>query len=225
MQKGLKGLLYRLDSRDWFQKELDNIFNSKKRPPKAIDYFYASWAGECPKWIQYNMKGMITDGVDAQGQRRMDNGNYMHSRYGDYFKDAGKLQGQEPAFRKDLDGVFVSGRGDIIVLDDNGEKCLIEMKSINDRGFKLILKEANEGDVLQWNLCSKALEIINGIIFYENKNTQEIKYHFVTFDQERLDLVLNDFKEVDKYNKLGQLIPRPDICKNSRYCGARGFCE
>jgi hypothetical protein len=123
-----------------------------------------------------------------------------------------------------MDGVLVSGRGDLILLDGKGDKTLAELKSINDRKYKLILVRPDEGDYLQWNLCAKALGFADGIILYENKNTQEVKYHFVKFDEEKYKLVVNDFILIAKHNKAGTLVPRPDACPNS-WCGMKKGCK
>lgn len=225
VKKGLTNILDQLDKKDWFQKLLDEIFEKDKRPRRVIDYFYASWSGDCPRAIQYGMNGLMPDDFDAQGRRRMDNGNYMHSRFGDYFKKIDKLIDEEPVFKKDLDGVFVSGRGDLIVKNETDIKTLIELKSINDRRFKLILPAPEEGDYLQWNLCAKALGFSSGIILYENKNTQEIKYHHVTYDENRYRIVIDDFLMIDKCNKLGTLVPKPTKCPNSFWCPMKRTCK
>lgn len=225
MKSGLNDILKKLDNRDWFQKMLDEASEKGKKKKKAIDYFYASWAGDCVRAIQYSMNGMMPDDIDAQSQRRMDNGNYVHSRYGEYFKLIGKLVEAEPAFKKDMDGVFISGRGDFVVLEDKEKKSLIELKSINDRKYKLILLAPDEGDYLQWNLCAKALGFTEGIILYENKNTQEVKYHFVKFDEVRYKKVIDDFALIDKHNKAGTLVPKPEVCPNKMFCSCKGICK
>jgi len=225
MQKGLTAILDQLDTRDWLQKALFEISEVNKRPTKPLDYFYASWAGDCPRGIQYIMNGLMPFDIDAKGRRIMDNGNYMHTRYGDYFKSIKRLIGEEPAFRKDMDGVFISGRGDLIVLDELEKPQLIELKSINDRRYKLILNAPDEGDYLQWNLCAKALGFTTGAVFYENKNTQAVKYHYVTYDEKRYKIVLDDFLMVKKYNDLGKLVPKPEVCPNPKWCAMRKSCK
>jgi len=225
MKQGLDRILGQLDDRNWFQKALDEVFEKKKKPVRQIDYFYASWAGECPRVIQYVMNGMVHDDIDPQSQRRMDNGNYMHDRYGDYFESIGILIAREPAFRLDMDGVFVSGRGDLILTDDNSTHVLVEMKSINDKGYGGILLCPREDHFLQWNLCSKALQIPQGIILYENKDNQLLKPHFVKFSQEKYDLVIKKFQDIDAGNKAGKTVAKPEVCVNPKYCKAKGLCK
>jgi hypothetical protein len=225
MKSGLGNIMSKLDDRDWFAKALDEIHVKGKKPRKQIDYFYASWAGDCIRAIQYNMNGLMPDDIDAQSQRRMDNGNYMHTRYGDYFKSIEGLVEEEPAFKQDMDGVFVSGRSDLILLDDNKKEFLAELKSINDRKYKLILLQPDEGDFLQWNLCAKALGFTDGIILYENKNDQSIKYHFVKYNEDKYKQVINDFILIDTHNKAGTLVPKPAVCVNSQWCSMRKECK
>lgn len=225
MKNGLGQILAHLDDRDWFQKAMDEVHKKGKKPRKQIDYFYASWAGDCVRAIQYNMNGLMPDDVDAQSQRRMDNGNYMHTRYGDYFKTIDRLEATEPAFKLDMDGVLVSGRSDLILFDDNKTEFLAELKSINDRKYKLILAQPDEGDFLQWNLCAKALGFTDGIILYENKNDQSIKYHFVKYSEDKYKQVINDFILIDKHNKAGTLVPKPAVCVNPSWCSKRKECK
>jgi len=225
VKKGLAQILDDLDHRDWLEKAFDEVFAKKKKAPRVIDYFYASWAGECPRYIQYMMNGMIHDDIDPQSQRRLDNGTYMHERYGDYFESIKRLRAREPAFRGEFDGVTISGRGDLIVLDDNIQDVLIEMKSINSRLFNGILTAPREIDVLQWNLCSKALQISSGVILYENKDTQGLKYHFVTFNMDKYTQTVDKFKEINRCNQRGILVAKPAICTNPKYCRAKSFCK
>jgi hypothetical protein len=224
MLKGLNKIMDTLDSKDWFQKILDEIFKQEKQEKKPFNRFFPSSAGQCPRSVQYNMMGLMPDDIDDQSRRRMDNGNYMHLRYGAYFKSVNKLIEEEPAFRMDMDGVFVSGRGDLIVADSLGNKTLIELKSINDRKFKLILKKPDFCHYLQWNICSKALNYPTGIILYENKNTQEIKYHHVNFSEEDYRKVINEWLLIDKHLKEGTLIPRPEKCPNY-WCSMKNECK
>ncbi len=231
MKKGIEGILSKLDDRDWFECLLEEAFKKSKEiakikhPNKAIDYFYASWAGDCVRQIQYSMNGMMPEDGDPQGQRRMDNGNYVHNRYGEYFKLTGKLVEAEPPFKKVMDGVLVSGRGDFIVLKVEDTKVLIELKSINSKGFQNVLTTPLEGDYLQWNLCAKALDFKDGIVLYENKDNQDEKHHFVTFNEDEYKRVINDFILIDKHNKAGTLVPKPEICVSPKWCSARGFCK
>jgi len=225
MKSGLDKILNQLDNRDWFQKDLAKVFEKKKRPVKLINYFYASWAGECPRLIQYMMNGLVHDDIDQQSQRRLDNGTYMHKRYGDYFEDIGILKAREPAFRQTMEGVFVSGRGDLIIPDDKELNILIELKSINSKGFKEIISSYREKDFLQWNLCAKALQFSTGIILYENKDNQDIKYHFVNFNEDKYFQTIKMFKDIDDCNKRGVIVPKPEICINPKYCLGRKLCS
>jgi hypothetical protein len=225
MQKGLTSILNKINSKNWFEKALEDIYLKGKRQPRAIEYFYGSWAGDCPRAIQYSMKGLMPDDIDAQGKRRMDNGNYMHNRYGDYFESIGILVAREPAFKDELNGIRISLRSDLILLDDNKNKVMAELKSINDRKYKLVLESPDEGDYLQWNLCAKALGYLSGIILYENKNTQEVKYHFVEYREDKFKKVMDDFIMIDKHNKAGTWVPRPEKCPNSYWCGCKKICK
>ncbi len=225
MKKGLAGILNKLDDRDWVEKALDEAALKGRKPQKAIDYFYASWAGMCPRLIQYSMQGMIIDDINCKSRRIMDNGNHMHERYGDYFESIDRLVEREPAFKGNYGGVVISGRGDLIVKDDNGCNTLIELKSINSNRYKRILLRPDELNYLQWNLCAKALDFLSGIIFYENKDTQDIKYHFVSYSEDKYQSVINDFKEIDRCNNLGILVARPSVCPNPRWCSMKGSCK
>ena len=226
LKKGLKGLLGQLDTRHWIEKDLDKVAEKSKRPVKAINYFYASWAGFCPKYIQENMNGLLPDTMTNQSRRIMDNGNYMHFRYAAYFKSIGKLIEEEPPFKKDFgDGVIISGRGDLIVLDDKDEKFLIELKSINNRNFKEVFNAPKLEHLCQWNLCSNALGINKGAVFYENKDDQTYRFHVLEYEESVYNKIFNDFKLIKECNDKGLLVDRPEVCINPKYCPLKNICK
>lgn len=77
------------------------------------------------------------------------------------------------------------------IIEIDGERLALEIKSINDRGFKALREGPKEEHRFQVNLYMHALGLSRAVILYENKNTSETKEFVVTFSKK----MLRQFKE------------------------------
>jgi CRISPR/Cas system-associated exonuclease Cas4 (RecB family) len=189
------------------------------RPTYGVGKFYPSSVGKCPRAIVQQMLGYPKKGFGIQTYLILENGTYCHERLEKMFKDAGLLVASELPLKNDE--LLMSGRLDLIVhnIQDHPEDdeliCLknkgsiiyrgspndviiVELKSIKDSGFQRLGGKPKQEHSDQVMLYMHETGIKKGIVFYENKNTQELAEFAV------------DYNEADATRILDKI----------RYCGA-----
>lgn len=114
---------------------------ANKDNDRAVNVNAPSQAGKCNRANYYMRTQVQTDGtIDPRAQRIFDNGTYTHERLQKYLLDMGLLILDEvPLINEEYN---IQGHTDGI-LDLDGEIGVLEIKSINDRGFSQ-LKDAKE---------------------------------------------------------------------------------
>lgn len=114
---------------------------ANKDNDRAVNVNAPSQAGKCNRSNYYMRTQVSTDGtIEPRAQRIFDNGSYTHERLQAYLLDMGLLILDEvPLINEEYN---IQGHTDgILDLDD--EIGVLEIKSINDRGFSQ-LKDAKE---------------------------------------------------------------------------------
>jgi hypothetical protein len=229
MEKGLSSLIEKIANKHWFEGYLEKAFLASERTPKAINYFYAGWAGQCPKRVQLMMNGIfVYKPTEFRNRKAFEYGEVAHERYQKAMKQVGKEVASEVVLKQIIDGVTISGRADLIVIDPDGKKKLIELKTINGTEFKDL--KAPKGDHLsQWTIYSYMLDIQDGLIIYENKDDKksgilpDLKIFEVSFNKDIFDKIIADFKMIISCNDKNELVTRPAVCTNP-YCEIKTDC-
>jgi CRISPR/Cas system-associated exonuclease Cas4 (RecB family) len=105
---------------------------------------------------------------------------------------------------------------------------IVEFKSINTKNFEKYLPKTKpkKEHEMQLQLYFYLTGIREGLVYYENKNTQEQKYYHVTYDQSIIDEVISDIQYVIKHIDAGTLPPRDyqPLDFQCRYCDFRDIC-
>lgn len=167
----------------------------------------ASSIADCSRLIVYNMLGYNEPVTEPRVLTIMENGNYFHNRMEALFREAGILIGSEIKLKNEE--LNISSRLDALIKNPHPGKinkniCLysddkivyegcqsqvaiVEFKSVNDKKFQRIKQYgADKKHIAQLQLYLMLTDIQDGLLFYENKNTQEwvekwiksdIKYH------------------------------------------------
>jgi CRISPR/Cas system-associated exonuclease Cas4 (RecB family) len=227
LKKGLSNIVGSLSHKYWLEDTINNFICKPKEFYKPSG-FYASSAGACPRLIQLKRSGISLPQPDGNGQRIFDNGNDVHLRYGRYLKGSGCLIADEAKFTINFDGFDVVGRADFILNSPTNEQIVAELKSINSRRFKELIDSGKPKieNFLQLNICLKGLNINTGLVMYECKDNQQVKFFPVFFDQAKYDETIDVFKMIHEYEKKEQLVPKPDKCPDPRYCpAAQTICK
>ncbi len=105
---------------------------------------------------------------------------------------------------------------------------IVEFKSIKSKNYEKYLpktKPKREHE-LQLQLYFYLTGIRAGLVYYENKDTQEHKYYYVQYDQALVDEVVSDIKIIIKHIDEGTLPDREyqPTDFQCRYCDYRDIC-
>lgn len=211
----------------WFSQDLDSYLNSKS----AGSSNYArkrtirpSEIGQCTRKIVRLILNQVKDTpVDAKQQRTFDMGNSVHKRYlTTYVPSIGcavMLDGK-PFIEHTIEdkALWLRGAPDAVIINkQDGLMYIFELKSIKQELF-LELTTPSEEYLDQVHLYMYMTNIPRAIVFYENKNNQDITEFHIDLDKKRLENVLNKVKAIQdyviNYAATGKLPPK---CK-SKYC-------
>ena len=176
------------------------------------------------------MLGYERPDMDPRILRIMDNGTYTHHRYEDLFDKMG-IQVEREVVLKD-EKLRISGRTDshIRFKDENGNEvdALVELKSAKDSQFNRMKQEgeprADHYDQLQ--LYMHLTGIHKGVIFVENKDTQDTLEFWVDYDEERANQLVEKIKMINACVDM-EILPEKEFEITSfecRFCDFRYLC-
>ncbi|HEB01496.1 MAG TPA: Dna2/Cas4 domain-containing protein [Candidatus Portnoybacteria bacterium] len=155
------------------------------------DHFYITDAGKCPRQVYFKFKKAPKKDLDAKTLRIFDHGNYTHLRIMGTLFSLGLVQGSEITIPKQE---IINGRADAIISLDN-KPYVIEIKTASSYKFDSLTQP--ESDHLgQIQLYLHFFNIKDGILIYENKNTQELKEFSIKYDQKLVEELLENFKKL-----------------------------
>lgn len=104
---------------------------------------------------------------------------------------------------------------------------IVELKSINDSGFSYISRTGpKEGHIMQLQLYLHITGVKQGMLFYENKNNQEIKEFLIEYDPFMGEQIMNKVKAANKHVNENTLPPK-EFERNDfecRYCDYKDLC-
>ena len=182
----------------------------------------SNMGNNCDRLLYLNYHGMIPinlyKSADAQGIRRLDNGHYLENRFWKYFLKLNMLLARET--RVEIQDPPMSGRIDFTIqLPDREYPTLLELKSINSRGFGQLDSSARKDHEAQLQCYLNMSDNEHGIVFYENKDNQKFKefhiYRDEKFWQEEV---------VERCHKIMEMKKIPKAPANhSTYCGCIGY--
>jgi CRISPR/Cas system-associated exonuclease Cas4 (RecB family) len=103
---------------------------------------------------------------------------------------------------------------------------IVELKSISDSGFKYLGKGAKEAHIMQLQLYMHITGIKQGCLLYENKNNQEMKEFFISYDAVMAEKIMKKIASANKHVNEGTLPPkefeRTDF--ECVYCDYKDLC-
>lgn len=175
--------------------ELIDKYYKEKREERNQEHFYISDAGKCQRAIYLSIKGYPRKEKDARVLRIFDRGDVTHrglmnALFG--IPEIRVIASEVDIPPKEL----IRGRADAIVSIDN-KVYVVEMKSSSEFKFQK-LDEPEETHQEQLQLYMHYFKVPQGILVYENKNTQELKEFELKYNPEicrKLLLELRTLKE------------------------------
>lgn len=208
--------------------ELIDEYYQEKREERNQEHFYITDAGKCPRAIYFSMKGYPRKEKEARILRVFDRGDMIHQKLMAVLFGIPKIRVVASEIDIPSKALF-HGRADAII-SINNKLYVVDIKSSSDYKFQK-LKEPEEAHRKQIQLYMHYFKIPQGILLYENKNTQELKEFEEKYDKELCEKIIKDF-ELLKYQIENDILPPiPADLKREReafYRGEGGFpwqCE
>ena len=194
-----------------------NLKYTKKWTTK--DIFYPSMLGNlCDRYLYLAYNGKLGDQViGAKTARIFDHGGSLEVRMKKYFERTGIFLASEQSVR--VNNPPISGRYDFLLKHEEYGRVILELKSINDKGFKALIDIPKPEHLIQLQIYLNLAGVENGVVLYENKNDQELKAFKV-------------FKNVDTWNFILERCIRiqsmvslniPTQCTGEFFCGCGGI--
>jgi hypothetical protein len=131
-----------------------------------------------------------------------------------YFKAIGIVIDRERSVS--LDFPPISGRCDFILSHDIYDQIILELKSINDRGFKALKQFPKAEHELQLQIYLNLLPAQWGTVLYENKNDQKLKAFLIQQNPKVFEQILK------RCRKIIDMLEMPKTCRGNKWCPCKG---
>lgn len=206
------------------KEKIDNFYLNQKQDRKKQSLFYVSDAGKCPRQVFFNFRNAPKANLDPRMARVFSRGTKFHNDLFSLFYQLPDIKVMTEIHIPTND--LVTGRADAIILMDN-KHWVVDIKSMNSMIFKG-LKYPKPENVAQLQLYLHFFSIKNGILFYIDKDRQEIKEFIVNYDPVQVHYLLTGFRKLKKQiddNKVPPVLldyPKSWMC---RYCRFSEICK
>lgn len=233
--KALNRLLVGTFDRDAYWKLFQDLTDFTYAPPIRHDRIFhpSSLAGDCPRKLHYEM-GMVefsdagTRRIGAQLQRTFDVGTWWHTYIQNWLHRAGVLV--EAEVHAKCDKRKIDGRGDGVIcfvpgFPKEAKRYLLEIKSINSRGYLNIKSAPYDYHVHQASIYADVLGLDEIFFLYINKDTGEMCEHLVPVDVKQLAIAYAKIDEVLLSVKTGEAPERVCGSRAAKQALECGFCN
>jgi len=196
---------------EWLLKSLNSNLDSMQEPQRSGVFYPSALGNPCDKFLYKAYNGLLeARPLTSNTQRIFDNGNSLEDRMDSYFRKIGILIAREVPLV--FDSPPISGRCDFILTHDTYNKIILELKSINDRGFKALKQFPKSEHELQLQIYLNLYPAEWGTVLYENKNDQKLKAFVIKQNPKAFGQIL---KRCDKIISMTEM---PKICKGNKWC-------
>jgi hypothetical protein len=196
---------------------IDKGLAHPQKSPSKGKFFVSAVGNPCDRYLWLHYNGLIPKkDIPAHLQRIFGVGNAAEERYTKYFGDM--LLYREQSCRIESP-IVLSGRADFILHND-GRLFVVELKTINQKGWENDLQtgpKIEHSTQLQCYLNMLGHE--EGVVLYENKNTQQIKTFVVKQNKVLWDGILTRAQTIVDMPKPPKLAEVAAIHYN--YCDCR----
>ncbi len=192
------------------KKGLEEIYKAESSEHEVKPgVYYPSYIGSCLRKQYY----IYTTGERATHEDLvvMMTGVGVHEIVAKALGVAAKVEGVETKISLQVnDKIRLSGRVDVIIIDMEGKRYVIEVKSVSTTP-----DSPREGHALQLQVYLHALGVDEGYLLYWNKRNGEIKAFKVTKDDERLKEAFERAIMLD-YHVTVRVPPEPESYINGK---------
>jgi len=206
------------------KEKIDKFFLENPQENRKKTLFYVSDAGKCARQVFLGFRDAPKEKLDPRMARIFQKGNKIHS---DIFKIFYSLPNIKVSTEIRMpENELLSGRADALIFMDN-EHYIVDIKSMNSFIFKG-LEYPKPENVGQIQLYLHYFKIKKGILFYIDKDRQEIKEFIVSYDSQMVHFLLQGFRKLKKQIDNNELPPvLSDYPKNwqCKYCRYSRTCK
>ena len=199
---------------EWLLKTLDSHLDSIQEPQRPGVFYPSALGNPCNRFLYMAYNGLLVDRpLQSNTKRIFDNGGYLEERMEEYFKDMGILIDREVSLL--LESPPISGRCDFILSHETYKKIVLELKSINDRGFKALKQFPKAEHELQLQIYLNLLPAEWGTVLYENKNDQKLKAFTIKQNPQAFERILK------RCDKIMRMVEIPKACTGNKWCACK----
>ena len=203
-----------LNQDEWLLATLEKGLTKTPRAGSSGVFYPSTLCSPCERLVYLAYNGLIPPKpIPAHVRRIFDCGDYLGNRFHKYFSDLGLLIAAEQSV-KHTDPP-ISGRLDYLIKHEKHGRRIIELKSINDKGFKLLTTDPKIDHFLQLQIYLNLVGLEHGVVLYENKNDQQVK----AFEVFQNTLVWDGL--LDKCFRIMSMVDTPKVCTREKYCRCR----
>ena len=196
---------------EWLVKTLDDRLQKQPHPSRGGKFYPSVLSSPCDRYVYLAFYGMAaTTPISANVRRIFDCGDYLGYRFSKYFKEMNIWVAEEQSVY--LNDPPIAGRYDFLIQHEVYGKTVVELKSINDKGFKSLITDPKPDHYLQLQMYLNLLKLKHGIVLYENKNDQQVKCFEVIRNEEVWTQLL------EKCERIRRMVRMPVMCTGEKYC-------
>ena len=202
----------------WLLDLFDEYLTEQQKPNRAGVFFPSLLGSTCDKHLYLSYRGMLAPStIHSYTRRIFDNGSFLEERMTTYFEKMGILKEREiPCNCEDPP---ISGRADFLLSHPLYSEVVLELKSINDKGFKNLRGKPKREHLIQLQLYLHLLKMERGIVLYENKNDQKLKAFQVKRSAKEWNALVKRCTEIQ------DAISIPESCTGAVWCACRKYKE
>lgn len=191
---------------------------------KEIGRYYPSEVGSCIRKVWYSYK--YPKEISSEKRKIYEAGNIMHDFVAEVLRSEKnpeiKLLQSEMPVKTEFKDFTISGRvDDVILVETEGKKYLIEIKSSSSLMY---IKMPQAHNVVQLQYYMYATGIHNGIMLYIEKNTLKTKAFEVKYDEKIVDNIIKKLEKLHQSLK-NNSIPEAEAKKSQDMRWMCNYCE
>ena len=202
----------------WLLKMFEDTLGYQQNSSR-VGVFYPSMLGnECDRYLYLAFRGKLPQqDIASTTQRIFDTGSSLEDRMTKYFEKMRILKGREISVK--CDSPPISGRADFLLVHEEYTDVVLELKSINDKGFKNLYSKPKPEHAIQLQIYLQLMDKPYGIVLYENKNDQKLK----AFKVKRSPKAWKTL--VDRCQMIQDAVEIPEACTGPSWCACRNYKE
>jgi len=198
-----------------FLKLLNTHLEGKMAPHRGQVFYPSALGSTCDRYLYASFNGLLPwETLDPRVKRIFDVGGSLEDRMDKYFTKMGIVIAREQPLKMDMPPI--SGRLDFLIRHPTEGRAVLELKSINDKGFKELKSSPKHEHFIQLQIYLNMLNNEYGIVLYENKNDQNLK----AFKVSRQPLVWETLLE--RCTNIMGMTSIPETCTGDTWCKCKG---